>query len=44
MREAIERLQAGIEPALTVILGMLLLAVMSAVMLPIYDIVTRMKI
>ena len=26
------------------ILGMLLLAVMSAVMLPIYDIVTRMKI
>ena len=44
VREAIERLQAGIEPALTVILGMLLLAVMSAVMLPIYDIVTRMKI
>ena len=44
VREAIERLQAGIEPALTVILGLLLLAVMSAVMLPIYDIITKMKI
>ena len=31
-------------PALTVILGLLLLAVMSAVMLPIYDIVSRMKL
>ncbi|MEN9428964.1 MAG: hypothetical protein RLZZ220_3313, partial [Pseudomonadota bacterium] len=37
-------LQASIEPALTVILGLLLLAVMSAVMLPIYDIVSRMKL
>ena len=44
VREAIERLQASIEPALTVILGLLLLAVMSAVMLPIYDIVSRMKL
>ncbi len=44
VREAIERLQASVEPALTVILGLILLAVMSAVMLPIYDIVTRLKI
>ena len=44
VREAIERLQAGIEPALTVILGLFLLAVMSAVMLPIYDIVTTIKL
>ncbi len=44
VREAIERLQASIEPALTVILGLLLLAVMSAVMMPIYDIVSRMKL
>ncbi len=44
IREAIERLQASVEPALTVILGLILLAVMSAVMLPIYDIVTRLKI
>ncbi|WP_374245881.1 type II secretion system F family protein [Zoogloea sp.] len=44
VREAIARLQASIEPALTVILGLLLLAVMSAVMLPIYDIVTQLKL
>ncbi len=43
VREAIERLQAGIEPTLTLILGGLLMAVMSAVMMPVYDIVTRMK-
>ncbi|NML26841.1 type II secretion system F family protein [Zoogloea dura] len=43
VREAIEKLQAGIEPALTLILGGLLLAVMSAVMMPVYDIVTRLK-
>jgi len=44
VREAIARVQASLEPALTVILGLLLLAVMSAVMLPIYDIITKMKI
>ena len=44
VREAIARLQASLEPALTVILGLLLLAVMSAVMLPIYDIVTQLKL
>lgn len=43
VREAIERLQASIEPTLTLLLGGLLLAVMSAVMMPVYDIVTRMK-
>jgi type IV pilus assembly protein PilC len=43
VREAIERLQASIEPTLTLVLGSLLLAVMSAVMMPVYDIVTRMK-
>lgn len=43
VREAIQRLQAGIEPTLTLILGGLLMAVMSAVMMPVYDIVTRMK-
>lgn len=44
VREAIARLQASVEPALTVILGLLLLAVMSAVLLPIYDIVTQLKL
>lgn len=43
VREAIERLQAGIEPTLTLVLGGLLLAVMSAVMTPVYDIVTRLR-
>ena len=43
VREAIERLQAAVEPTLTVVLGLILLAVMSAVMLPIYDIVTTIK-
>ncbi|KAB2968676.1 type II secretion system F family protein [Zoogloea sp.] len=43
VREAIEKLQAGIEPALTLMLGGLLLAVMSAVMTPVYDIVTRLR-
>jgi type IV pilus assembly protein PilC len=43
VREAIERLQASIEPTLTLVLGGLLMAVMSAVMMPVYDIITRMK-
>lgn len=43
VREAIERLQASIEPTLTVLLGGLLLAVMGAIMMPVYDIITRMK-
>lgn len=43
VREAIEKLQSSIEPTLTLVLGGLLLAVMSAVMMPVYDIVTRLK-
>ncbi|WP_374494369.1 type II secretion system F family protein [Zoogloea sp.] len=43
VREAIERLQASIEPTLTLLLGGLLLAVMGAIMMPVYDIITRMK-
>lgn len=43
VREAIERLQASIEPTLTLLLGGLLLAVMGAIMMPAYDIITRMK-
>lgn len=44
VKESIASLQAAIEPALTLILGGLLLLVMSAVLMPIYDIVTRLKI
>lgn len=43
VREAIEKLQAVIEPALTLVLGMLLLWVMLSVLGPIYDIISRLK-
>lgn len=42
VREAIERLQASIEPVLTLVLGALLLGVMSAILMPVYDIITHM--
>ena len=44
VRESILKLQTMIEPALTVLLGGLLLWVMISVLGPIYDIITRMKI
>ncbi len=40
--ESIARLQAGIEPALTVLMGMLLLWIATAVLGPIYGIVTQL--
>jgi type IV pilus assembly protein PilC len=44
VREAIERLQASIEPVLTLVLGALLLGVMSAILMPVYDIITHMPL
>lgn len=41
-REAIERLQASIEPALTVVMGLLMLWIAIAVLGPIYDIITHL--
>ncbi len=43
-REAIERLQASIEPALTIIMGLLMLWIAIAVLGPIYDIITRLPV
>lgn len=43
VQEATARFQAALEPLLTVVLGGLLLAVMSAVLLPIYDLATRLQ-
>jgi type IV pilus assembly protein PilC len=43
VKESVERLQAVIEPALTFVLGMLLLWVMMSVLGPIYDVITRLK-
>jgi len=44
VREAIERLQALIEPALTVIVGAILGWIMLSVLGPIYDLITKLKV
>ncbi|MCL2161033.1 MAG: type II secretion system F family protein [Betaproteobacteria bacterium] len=43
-REAIGRLEASIEPALTVVMGLLMLWIAIAVLGPIYDIITRLPV
>ncbi|MCL2875809.1 MAG: type II secretion system F family protein [Betaproteobacteria bacterium] len=43
-REAIERLQASIEPTLTIAMGLLILWVAIAVLGPIYDIITNLPV
>jgi type IV pilus assembly protein PilC len=44
VKESVERIQAVVEPALTVVLGLLLMWVMLSVLGPIYDVITRLKI
>lgn len=43
VRESIERVQAMIEPVMTIIIGVILGWIMMAVLGPIYDIITKMK-
>ena len=43
VKESIDRLQALIEPMLTVVLGLLLALVMSAVLGPIYDMISNLS-
>ncbi len=43
VKESIAKVQAIVEPALTVVLGLLLLWVMLSVLGPIYDVITRLK-
>jgi type IV pilus assembly protein PilC len=43
VRESIERVQAMIEPVMTVTIGLILGWIMMAVLGPIYDIITKMK-
>jgi type IV pilus assembly protein PilC len=43
-REAIERLQASIEPLLTVFMGLILLWIVFAILGPVYDIITRLPL
>ncbi len=44
IKESIERLQAMIEPAMTVVLGAIIAWVMFSVLGPIYDLITKVKI
>lgn len=44
VRESIARAQAAMEPGLTLVLGLLLMAVAFAVLGPVYDMLTRLKI
>lgn len=43
VRESVERLQAVIEPFLTLLLGGIMLWIMMAVLGPVYDVITKMK-
>ncbi len=43
MRESIGRVQAMIEPTMTIVLGIILGWVMLSVLGPIYDTITKMK-
>ena len=43
VRDSVARLQAAIQPALTLVLGLLLLWVMMAVLGPVYDSFTKLK-
>ena len=43
VRESIEKVQAMIEPVMTIIIGLILGWIMLAVLGPIYDIITKMK-
>lgn len=43
VKDAIEKMQAMIEPSLTVILGLLLALIMSALMGPVYDMITKLS-
>lgn len=43
VKESIERVQSLIEPALTVVLGLILLLIMSSVLGPIFDTIGKMK-
>jgi len=44
VKESIERLQAMIEPAMTIVLGSIIAWVMFSVLGPIYDLITKVKI
>nr|MDP2192278.1 type II secretion system F family protein [Rhodoferax sp.] len=43
IKDAIDKLQALIQPALTLVLGGMIIWILSAVMLPIYDVISKVK-
>jgi len=44
VKESIKRVQTMVEPALTIVMGAILGWIMFAVLMPIYDMITRLKI
>jgi type IV pilus assembly protein PilC len=43
VREGIDRLQQTIGPATTVVLGLLIVGILYAIFLPIYDVIAKIK-
>jgi type IV pilus assembly protein PilC len=43
VREGIQRMQAMLGPATTVVLGMLIVGILYAIFLPIYDVIAKIK-
>jgi type IV pilus assembly protein PilC len=43
VRESIDRLQQTIGPATTVVLGLLIVGILYAIFLPIYDVIAKIK-
>jgi len=43
VREGIDRLQAMLGPATTIVLGMLIIAILYSIFLPIYDVISKIK-
>jgi type IV pilus assembly protein PilC len=43
VREGIDRLQAMLGPATTVVLGLLIVAILYSIFLPIYDVIAKIK-
>jgi type IV pilus assembly protein PilC len=43
VRESIDRLQQTIGPATTVVLGLIIVAILYSIFLPIYDVIAKIK-
>ena len=43
VKDAVEKLQASIQPVLTIFLGAMVAWILSAVILPIYDVIAKVR-